>query len=530
MNLPPLDIVVIVVYLAAVSSIGLYFSKRQVNRTEYFLGNRSVHWLLAGGSIMATLLSALTYLMAPGEMIRHGSGFFAGVFALPLVIPVVSRVLLPLFMRLPITSAYEYLQERFDGRVRRIAAAAFSFRIIIWMGLIIYTASFAFTEILGVPGYWTILVIGLICTFYTSLGGLKTVIWTDNVQLWILFGGAIAIPVVVWFWVGGGPLEWWWAHVQTGRTEIQLFSFDPAVRITIVGIVAAQFFWNICTHGGDQVAVQRYLSTPSLRAARRSLWVFAICNGVIVVLLMICGLALFYFYAQQAGSSLDAFHREVAPEADGLMPRFILHELPTGVSGLLMAAILAAAMSSLSSGINSVSGVVLTDWWRSTGSRRGDLSLEKAVSLGAGVLGTVAALFIGAAMDASDWNLVDLVQRVNHVFVAPIAVLFFGGMLFRKIGTTGILSAFVVSTCASVFICFGREWFGMERSISFMWVVPAPFLFGLLIVYVADRCVSRSTKEIERLTVYGISTPSRPSVEKADSPERGPTDLPWKEG
>jgi solute:Na+ symporter, SSS family len=509
MDLPVLDIIVIVAYMAAISLIGVYFSKRQVSRDEYFLGDRKVHWLLAGGSIMATLLSALTYLSAPGEMIRYGFGFFVGLLALPLVIPVVSRILIPLLRQLPMTSAYEYLQERFDGRVRKLASAAFVFRTVLWMGLIIYTASFAFAEITGFGIYGTILIVGTVTTFYTTMGGMRTVIWTDNLQLWILLGGAITIPVFIGFSIGSGPVGWWELFGEAGRTDIQVFSWDPTVRITLVGVLAAQFFWNICTHGGDQVAVQRYLATDSVASARRSLWVFAVFNIAIILLLMFCGLAIFAFYAHESGLPVDAFQQQIEPQADRLMPRFILDKLPSGVSGLLLAAILAAAMSSLSAAMNSVSGVVITDWSQFLGPQAENLRVEKFVTFASGGLGLAAALAVAYAMETSSWNLVELIGRVNHLFVGPIAVLFFGGMLFRRIGTPAALAAFAAATFTSVFVAFGKEWFGLERGISFIWVVPIPFMAGLLIAAIVGRLLPPPGKKIDHLTIADLGRAGR---------------------
>lgn len=482
MELTKLDLAVIVAYMASLSWIGIYFSRRQTSRDEYLLGDRNMHWLLIGGSVMATMLSTITFLSMPGEMIRYGIAYFSGAFAIPLIIPVVNRILIPMLRRLPITSAYEYLERRFDVRFRTLAAGVFVFRTLLWMGLIIYTCSFAVAQITGWDLYLTIFVTGVITTFYTAAGGLRTVVWTDNLQLVVLMGGALAIPVVVAFSLGSGPLNWWETFSQAGRTHIQTFSWDPTVRITIVGTIMAQFFWNICTHGSDQVAVQRYLSTPSLQAAQKSVWVFVVLNIIIIILLVSCGLALFAFYANQSQANPQAFQTEIGARADSIMPLFIVRELPSGVSGLLLAALLAAAMSSLSSGINSVSGVVVSDFFERFGffKQKGQsLRTDKLISTVAGIVGVITAEGIAIAVQTTDWNLVEMTSRLNHIFVGPLGVLFFGGMLFRRVGKQAAFLGFVLATLMSLLICFGRGWFGMEQSISFLWVVPIPFLFGL---------------------------------------------------
>ncbi|MEW5978967.1 MAG: sodium/solute symporter [Acidobacteriota bacterium] len=483
MELTLLDIAVVVVYFAALSLIGVYFSGRQTSREEYLLGDRNMHWLLVGGSVMATMLSTLTFLSMPGEMIRYGVAYFSGLVVIPLIVPVVNRVLIPTLRSLPITSAYEYLEKRFDVRFRSLASSVFVFRTLLWMGLIIYSCSFAVSEITRWNLYLTILVTGLITIFYTSAGGLRTVVWTDNLQLLVLFGGAIAIPVVIGFSIGSGPVAWWHTFSQAGRTHIQVFSWDLTVRVTVIGTVMAQFFWNICTHGSDQVAVQRYLSTPSLRAAQRSVWIFVVFNILIMVALMFCGLALFAFHAQRAGVPLPEFQQQIAAQADRIMPQFIVAHLPPGVSGLILAALLAAAMSSLSSGINSISSAVVSDFLQRfglLGTQQDSLKVDKLVSIAAGLVGVAVALTISISTQRTDWNLLELGGRLNHIFVGPLAVLFFSGILFRWVGARAAFLGFLLGVGTSLLVCFGREWFALSESISFLWAIPIPFLVGLM--------------------------------------------------
>ena len=482
MRLTGLDLTVIVAYLASLSLLGLYFSRRQVSREEYLLGGRRIHWLPAAGSVVATLLSTLTFLSVPGEMIRYGVAYFTGLLGLPLAIPAVTRILLPKLMSLGITSMYEYLEQRYDAGLRRLAAGVFTLRTLVWMALVVYSCSLAVAEMTGWDLYGTIAVTGLVTTFYAAAGGLRTVIWTDNLQLLVLAGGAIAIPISVWTRTGVSPSGWWELFSSAGRTEIELFSFDLTVRLTVVGAMLSQFFWSACTQGSDQVAVQRYLATPSLRAARRTAWAYLALNLTVVALLAVCGLALFAFYYQSSGLPPAEFQREFAPRADSLMPRFILEELPAGVSGLLLAALLAAAMSSLSSGINSVAAVASGDLVGRRGAARDEraaLGLAKAISAAAGVAAVSLAALTAWAVRRTDWNLIDLSQRLNHIFVGPLAVLFFAGLLLPGVGVGAALAGFLIGTLWSVLVAFGSGWLGLAQPISFTWLVPGSFAAGL---------------------------------------------------
>jgi SSS family solute:Na+ symporter len=273
------------------------------------------------------------------------------------------------------------------------------------------------------------------------------------------------------------------------------------------------FFWNICTLGGDQVAVQRYLSCPNLSAARKSVWVFAAFNFLVTLALFFCGLSLFAFYANRSAAPVQAFQEEIAARADRVMPIFIVEELPAGVSGLLLAALLAAAMSSLSSGINSISGVVVSDFFQRFNLFKAhvqSLWADKVVSLLAGLVGIATSISTALLAQRTDWNLVELTGRLNHIFVGPLGVLFFAGILFRRAGKQAALLGFLLGTLTSLFICFGREWFGLEKSLSFVWVVPLPFLVGLALAGLLAYLFPRPPKtSVQGLTLVEVRAADR---------------------
>jgi len=475
------DLLVLVGYFLLLSGIGLIVSRRQRSPEEYFLAGRRMPWFIVGISLVATLISTATYVSVPGEMIRYGIGFFSALLVYPLVIPVVTRVVIPTLMRLRIRSVYEYLGRRYDGSVRSLGALAFILSRLVWIGLILYTASFAVSEMTGVPIPTIALAIGVVTIFYTTLGGLRAVIWTDFLQFAIMIGGVLAVPVIVGIRTQTGPTEWWSLFSQAGRTQVAVFSLDPTVRVTIGGMLLAIFFWNICTYGADQIAVQRYLSTPSVQAARRSLWTSTLGTIVLVGLLMFCGVALFAYMYMTSGTPLAAFQTDIAREADRVFPQFIVRELPEGLSGLLLAAVLAAAMSSLSSGMNAIAHVLVTDVLERFGGRSGSgLKRERALAGIVGIFGIGIALLLAIVMRTTGWNLVELMERVNHLFVGPLGVLVFGGLLSSRVGKTAALIGFVLALSTSLIIAFGKELLGLTRSLSFMWIVPGSVLVGLL--------------------------------------------------
>ncbi len=477
MHLTLLDFSVIVAYFAGLAGIGLYFSRSQDSRDEYYLGGRRIHWILAGGSVLATLLSTITYLSIPGEMIRYGITYFSGTLMIPVAVPIVNRIIMPAIRRQPIRSAYQYLERRYGPGVKTLASIVVITHTMIWSGIIFYTASLAVSQVAGWKLAPTIIGMGIITILYTTAGGIRTVIWTDNLQLLILFGGAVAIPIWIAIRTSTGPIAWWHSFAQAGHSQVVFFSWDPTIRLTVFGTLLSVLAWEMCSHSSDQVAVQRYLSTPGLDEARRTLWTYAFFRILLGAFLGFCGLALFAFYLSRSGLSIHEFQQQTAPIADRLMPRFIAEELPSGVSGLLLAALLAAAMSSLSSAINSTGNVVSNEFVQRAESS--SLVFDRILSVAAGATGMAVALSISAVVAATGWNIVELTGRLNHIFVGPLAALFFAGVLAPSVTSRGAFAGFLTGTMLSLYICFS--------SISFNWVVPASVITTFATAILASR-------------------------------------------
>jgi SSS family transporter len=491
MHLSLLDFMVIAAYLLGLSLVGFYFSKRQTSEVAYFLGNRRLPWPIVGLSLMASLISTLTYLSFPGEMIAHGTGYFYSVIGIILVIPLVTRVIIPALRQLPVTTVYEYFGRRYGPVTRSVSSLVFIFSRLLWVSLIIYTTSFAVHEMTAWDIRVIVLVIGIVTTVYTTAGGMAAVVWTDCVQAVLLLAGAAFVPMYIALLTNSNPSVWWSAFSQVGRVEAPVFSWDITVRITIVGIILSDFVWNACTQGADQVAVQRYLSTASVESARRSVWVFSVTVVALILLLGLVGLALFYFEYQQAGGPLATFADEVAARADSAFPRFIAEQLPRGVSGLLLAAILSAAMSSLSSAINSICTVIITDFVhrnRKQATGEQNMKLVKITAFSVGVLGIASALAVTAIMQSESvrWNLVEMIGRISNLFVAPLGVLFLAGVLLRRVSAPAALSGFVAGSLCSILVAFRQQIFQSEDNISFTWVMPLSFVVSVLVTFLAS--------------------------------------------
>lgn len=437
LRLQPADYAAVVAYLIVTVVIVYWSSRRGADTEDFFLGGRSMPWFAVGLSIMATLLSTNTYLGAPGEMIKHGPAYMLGYVAYPFLAVVVMYLWIPFFMRLRLTSAYEYLEHRFDRRVLRVGNVLFWGLRFGWMAMVICTASLAMVRMAYGPVSHTLLysvigVIGLVATIYACFGGMRAVIWTDVLQAFMLFGGVLLIIGKVWLDDGTGVGTWWNTIVEHSpdRAPVVLASWDVAERTTILWGIMANFFWHTCTHCSDQVALQRYFTTTSLTAARRS-FVVSIVSGVAIgLLLSVAGLALRYYYLLRPGTLAAAGIPQEA--ADQVMPYFYATALPAGFCGLVLVSFLCDAMQTLVSGVNSIAATITTSV---SADRRGgwsEMLLARGVVLAVGVITTALAIFGAWVMLDQGRTIFDMLPKMFNLFLGPLASLFIIGMFIPR--------------------------------------------------------------------------------------------------
>lgn len=463
-GLGPIDVAVVALYFAGTFGIAWWFGRRQRNVEDFLVGGRHMPWFAVGLSILATLFSTLSYLAVPGEMIKHGVGFFLGYLVLPLTATVILKLWIPFFMRLRLTSAYEYLERRFSYPMRFLGASLFVLLRLGWMSMVVFAASLALDRVKGpdlafLPGpdlYWWIALVGIVAAVYTSVGGIQALIWTDVLQCFLLLAGVLmAIFYVVWH-DGTGPLDWWRTANAYGlkHTEPTLFSWDVTVRVTVVTALLNNFFWHICTHGSDQVVLQRYFSTASLGAARRSYLINMVVDVSMATLLATAGLALLAFYLRNS-ALLPADAASATAAADKLFPHFLGTQLPAGCAGLIMAAFLCDAIQTLEAGANAITAVVGNDFVPRLrhGGRRflSDLALARVMTIIVSLFVTANACVAVMVMSRMNLTLVDLMPKFFNMFVGPLAASFFVGMFLPRCTTRSALPAMLFGLTVSVF-------------------------------------------------------------------------------
>jgi solute:Na+ symporter, SSS family len=458
-GLVPIDWAIIVAYGALTLGMGWYYGRQQKSTQEYFVGSGRMNPILIGVSLFATLLSTISYLSMPGETLGKGPVNMFNLLAMPFVFLVVGFVLLPVYMKQRVTSAYELLEGHLGGSIRMLGAVMFIALRLVWMSLLIYLTSKAMAIMLGVDKSWIpyiALVTGFVAVVYTSMGGLRAVVITDFLQTLLLFGGALLVLGTITFDLGGFG---WVPTTWNPHWDMQpIISLDPSTRLTLVGSVVSYFVWYVCTSGGDQTSVQRFMSTEDLTAARRALAMQLTVGTVVAITLGFVGFALLGYYeanpaALPAGASLKA-------NADELFPHFIAFNLPPGISGLVVAAMFAAAMSSIDSGVNSITAVVMTDILDRYGmAPKNDREHVRVARWMAFAIGSVVVVS-SSLMDAVPGNITAVTQKTSNLLTTPIFGLFFFALFVPFASPAGVWIGTICGTTTAVLTAFSGPIFG----------------------------------------------------------------------
>ncbi|XP_032636013.1 sodium-dependent multivitamin transporter isoform X2 [Chelonoidis abingdonii] len=354
------DYTVFVLLLVFSSAIGLFYALsggRQRTVQEFLLANRSMSFLPVALSLLATFQSAVAILGVPAEIYRFGTEYwFLGCcYFLGLLIP--AHVFIPVFYRLHLTSTYEYLELRFNKAVRVCGTVTFIFQMVIYMGVVLYAPALALNAVTQFDLWGAVLTMGLVCTLYTTLGGLKAVIWTDVFQTLVMFAGQLAVIVVGTIKVGSMGRVWQLAADQGKISGIDL-NPDPFERHTFWTLAIGGVFMMLSLYGVNQAQVQRYLSSRTEREAVLSCYAVFPCQQVVLCLSCLTGLVMFAYYQEHP---LTAAQSQAS--SDQLVLYFVmdvLKDLP-GLPGLFVACLFSGSLSTISSAFNSLATVTMED-------------------------------------------------------------------------------------------------------------------------------------------------------------------------
>jgi solute:Na+ symporter, SSS family len=479
------DAAIVIGYLAAMAAVGVYFSRRQTSIDEFFVARQSMTWLPVGLSLMAALNSGIDYLMQPSATIRYGVVLLAGTSSWMFLYPWVSRVTLPFYRRMNLYTAYEFLEARFDVRVRTLAAGIFVIWRLGWMATAMYVPCLAIDAATGgrVDLRLMILVLGILVTLYTMLGGIEAVIWNDVIQFCIMFGGLGATVWIALTHVPGGVAEIWTAATTAGKMSLPAAQssgvtgylrhvfMDP---ITLPALVITMVLGRMASYTSDQVMVQRFQTTKSMKDSRRAYVVNAAGDVLWMFGLSFVGLALFAYFT----------HHDLPTEyaTDKILPYFMSQAFPVGAVGLVIAAILAASLSSIDSAINSCTTVIVIDFYnRFRGGRKErQLLVSRIATAVMGIAGTILAMNVSRI-----GTLLEIANKLINAFSGPLFGIYLLAMFSRTATATAVLVGGVVGS-------FVSYWVAYHTAISFLW----PSAFGLTATVVTALVAARLARMV----------------------------------
>ena len=387
------DKLILVFYFLAVILFGAYFRKKSSTSSGFMIADGKLPSWAVGLSILGTFVSSITFLAYPGQAYNANWDVFLFSLTLPPAALVATFYFIPLYRTKVKISAYEYLEQRFGPWARIYGSISFMLGSLARIGMILFLVSLVLHQLTG-WSYGTIIIItGIGVTCYTMLGGIEAVIWTDVVQVIILFGGAIVSVIILLAGMPEGPGQLF--EIAAQKQKFSLGSWQPdliaptAWVVLIYGIIE-----NLRNFGVDQNYVQRYQVTQSVKDASRSVWIAAIAYIPVSALFLFIGTALFSFYT--ANAELLPSSLEGSLSGDKIFPYFIATQFPVGLRGLLIAAIFAAAMSSIDSSLNCVSTLTLLDFYKRhinpNVDEKKSIKLLRVYTVIWGVLGTVTGL------------------------------------------------------------------------------------------------------------------------------------------
>lgn len=471
-----LNYLVLVVYFVGMILLGFFFMKRENSTDDFFKAGGRIPWWAAGISIFATTLSAITFIAIPAKSYADDWRMFIFNMSIIIIAPVVIRYFLPFFRRFNFDTAYQYLEARFNRAVRWVASALFVFFMVSRIAIVLFLPSLALNVVTGFSVYWAIVIMGVVTIIYCTSGGIEAVVWGDVIQGFILVFGALTALVFMLAGVDGGLDGFFKITGENDKFHLFDFRFDisqPVFWVVLIGGLAN----TLITYTSDQSVVQRYMTTRNEKATGQSIWLNGILSIPVTIVFFLLGTGLYAYY-----TSNPAMMAVVNPNIDSIFPQFIVSQMPAGVAGLLIAAIFAAAMSTLSSNINSVAAVVTSDFYKVL-AKKGTAKQNMNVARWSGII--VGVMGIGMALVLATWNIASLWDQFNTflgLLTSGLGAFFIMGIFFPRISgkaaLTGVLGGLIVllivknNTTVS-FLLYG--FIGLAASVLFAWLCSLIF-------------------------------------------------------
>ncbi|MBN1346149.1 MAG: sodium:solute symporter [Phycisphaerae bacterium] len=450
------DLIVLGAYVLLVVGLGVYLMRKSGSVEAFTLAGRSLPGWAVGLSILGTYLSSISFLALPGK--AYGGNWNAFVFSLtlPPAAWIAIKLFLPLYRRAGLISAYQYLEERFGPWARVYAGASFILIQLGRIGAILYLVALVLSPLTGLNVPLIIIITGIVVTLYTTMGGIEAVIWTDVLQVIILMAGALIATIILLFDIPGGPAQTFDLAWTAGKFSLGSWSVTDWVAPTVLVVFIYGMNENLKNFGIDQNYIQRYNTAKSKRAAARSVWLGALTYIPVSAVFLFIGTALYAYY-QTAHDPLPL----TVTKPDEVFPHFIVTKLPVGVAGLVIAALFAAAMSSVDSSLNCVATICLEDVYKrfinpDADDARG-LSLLRWFTIGWGVLGTAAGLLFFALVTVLKHDALDLWWTIAGIFGAGMLGPFLLGAFLQRVSNKGAIAGVIASLVYIAWATLARD-------------------------------------------------------------------------
>jgi len=437
------------------AGIGVFFWwKGQKSTEEFLMASRSMGTIPMTMSLVASFMSAITLLGTPAELYVSGTQYVALVLAYPFVMGATAHMFLPVYESLQVTTSYEYLELRFHKAVRILAGACFTLQMVLYMAIVVYAPALALSQVTGFNLDIACAVIFIVCIFYTAIGGIKAVMWTDTFQALCMFGSFLAI-IIKGNFDAGGASEVFDKNYQSGRVE--LFNFEPDMRRrhTVWSLIIGGFFTWLSVYGINQTQVQRYLTVRKKSQAVKAIWLNVLGIGSLLLICAYAGLVVFAFY-----HDCDPITTRQVEKKDQLFPLFVMQVMGDypGVPGLFVAGVFSGALSTVSSGLNSLAAVCLRDFIQGGCNiqltERKATFLTKMLAVGFGILGYVvvfAVKYLPGVLEAA--------LGIFGIVGGPVLGAFTLGMFFPFANSLG---AFVGTFSSLIF----TMWMGFGQTVA----------------------------------------------------------------
>lgn len=475
-----LDYAAIAFYCAVVAGIGARYARRERSTRDYFLGGGRVPWWAAGLSIYATALSAITFLSIPARAFATDWVWLLANMGIVLIAPIVAWCYIPAYRRAPITTAYEFLETRFNFFIRVYGSLCFLAFQVCRVGIVLLLPALALSAATGLNVYFSILLMGLVSIVYTVMGGIEAVIWTDVIQAIVLLAGALLALVLSLGAIDGGLPAAWAAATGAGKLHAFNWSWDWTAA-TVWVVLLGNAFSNLYPATADQTVVQRYLTTPDLRAARRAVFTNALMAIPTTLIFFSLGTALWVFFRQHP-EMLDP-----ALKNDAILPLFVVERFPPGMKGLVIAGIFAASMSSLDSSMNSVASVLVRDYlqrWRRDITEAASLRAARIIVVCFGFFGVASASYFASIQAASLW---EPFLKVLGMVGSGLAGIYALGIFTRRGNGAGAIAGAIASAAVLFWMQGTAAHFFLQPVAGFLAAFAVGYGFSLLVPQSARR-------------------------------------------